>query len=461
MAAEKFTPPLPPSRPEDQGFLKSWRAARRNLFEALPERLYRAWLAEARTPFFTSYLANQPELVRRILVERPGDFPKSPLQGRVLGDLLGQSVFVTNGDQWERQRRIIDPAFEGGRPRKMFAPMLASAERMAGRIETQLAGGAGPIEVEFEASQAAADVIFRTLFSVPIEDRIAGTVFEAFRNYQLTAPMLSPADILGLPSWLGRLSLKRRRQAGAARVIRELLRRLVDERAELIAGGAAPDDLATAIMTTADPVTGSRFSREEMVDQVGIFFLAGHETSASALAWSLYLLANDPEAQERVHAEARAVFEAGAEFSAMRGLSYTRDVFRETLRLYPPVPMMLREARRAEEMRDKAVVAGSPVILSPWHLGRHRRLWQDPDVFDPDRWSGQADKEARRSAYIPFSAGPRVCSGAGFAVQEGVIMLACLLSRFHVAAPANRAPEPMMHLTVRSRSGIWLEFAER
>ncbi|MEL6478196.1 MAG: cytochrome P450 [Pseudomonadota bacterium] len=436
--------------------MRAWLAARRNLFAALPPRLYRAWLAEARTPLFTSYLANQPDLVRHVLNERPAAYPKYDLQARVLGDLLGQSVFVTNGAVWERQRRIIDPAFAGGRPRLTFAPMLEAAEEMADRLSAR----EGPVEVEFEASHAAADVIFRTLFSQPIEGEVAAEVFAAFRRYQTAAPMVSAADLLRLPRWL-RLSPRQIRQRRAARELRRLLAGLVSERERAIAAGTAPDDLATALMTLPDPQTGAPFSQAEMLDQVGIFFLAGHETSASALAWALYLVACDGEVQDRLAAEAREVFATPPDFSDLRRLTFARDVFRETLRLYPPVPMMIRGATEAARMRDKEIAAGSPIILSPWHLGRHERLWPDPHLFDPDRWQRPETRETARAAWLPFSTGPRVCPGAGFAMQEGVLTLALLASRFRFAPVAGRVPEPMMHLTVRAADGIWLEVTPR
>lgn len=455
-----FTPPLPPSRPEGTRFLGAWRAARQNLFAALPQRLYRAWLAEAKTPLFTSYLANQPDLVRRVLVEQHEDFPKSDLQARVLGDLLGQSVFVTNGALWRRQRRIIDPAFEGGRPRQTFTPMLEAAEALAARLEERT----GPVEMEYEASHAAADVIFRTLFSRQIGDQLAAEVFDAFRSYQLAAPMVSARDLLRLPAWLPTLppiAPRRRRQRRAARNIRRLLSQLVSDRADEITEGTAPDDLATALMSAPDPATGQRFSPEEMLDQVGIFFLAGHETSAAALAWALYLIASDPDVQDRLADEARPVFADIPDFGDLRRLSFARDVFRETLRLYPPVPMMIRTAERQEEMRDKHIAPGSPIILSPWHLGRHERLWPDGHVFDPDRWQRAETRETARTAWLPFSTGPRVCPGAGFAMQEGVLMLALLAARFRFTPVPDRPPEPMMHLTVRARDGIWLQISPR
>ncbi|MEM1297950.1 MAG: cytochrome P450 [Pseudomonadota bacterium] len=454
-----YEPPKPPERPPGLPFWRIWLRARRNLFSALPAKLYRAWLTEVRTPWYNSYMPNQPDLVRRILVERPDDFPKSDVVRATIGDLLGESVFVTNGEKWKRQRRIIDPSFEGGKLRETFGPMLEAGQEMARRLETRADGT--PMEIEFETSHAAADVIFRTLFSQPITEEAATRVFHAFRRYQLAAPMLSPADLMRIPDWYPRLGPSRWKKGRAAREIRRLLRAFVEERHGEIEVGTAPDDLATKIMTTKDPVTGDIFDDAEMADQMAIFFLAGHETSASALAWALYLIANAPEVQERMHAEAAPVFAAGPEFSDLRRLAFIRDVFRETLRLYPPVPMMIREATQPEEMRDKQIAPGSPVIISPWHLGRHERLWDRPHVFDPDRWRDDATRKVARGAYIPFSTGPRVCSGAGFGMQEGVLILGLLAARFRFEPVEERTPEPMAHLTVRSRNGIWLRVTPR
>jgi cytochrome P450 len=213
-------------------------------------------------------------------------------------------------------------------------------------------------------------------------------------------------------------------------------------------------------MTTADPATGERFSTGEMVDQVAIFFLAGHETSASALSWALWLLAAFPEAQERAAAEARD-FAADRSFAALARLGFTRDVFREALRLYPPVPMMVREAAHEETFRGRAVPRGAQVVISPWHLHRHARHWQAPDAFDPGRWQTEAGRESARAAFLPFSAGPRVCPGAGFAIAEGVVMLASLLAGWRFSPVADRIPVPQAQLTVRARDGIWLEAARR
>ena len=449
-------PPKPPARP---GRVSLWRYVklfRRDLLSAQPAKLYRAWMAEFKTPFFRSYLVNQPELVDLVLKRRPRDFPKSNRVSEGLRPLFGNSVFLTNGAEWERQRRIIDPAFEGGRLREAFPAISAAAEAAVARLGAEAQGGA--VEIEAQTSFAAADVIFRTLFSIPIEDRMARQVFEEFKTYQRSQPVVNLAAFFRLPKWCPRPFSHRTRRS--ADVIRGLIRDLADTRAKALANGTAPNDLATKIMTTKDPITGQRFSTPEMVDQVAIFFLAGHETSASALSWALYLMATHPDYQEKVAREGAALGpQAG--FEELRRLRVTRDVFRETLRLYPPVPMMVREAAQAEVFRGRDVAPGSQVVLSPWHLHRHTRLWDNPDGFDPERWHSENAKHCQRAAFIPFSAGPRVCTGAGFAMLEGVLLLARLCAAYEFKPVAEQVPQPVAHLTVRSKKGIWLKLRDR
>ncbi|MEM7470076.1 MAG: cytochrome P450 [Pseudomonadota bacterium] len=443
-------PPKPVSRPEKVSLLRYLRLFRRDILSAQPAKLYRAWMAEFKTPFFRSYLVNQPELVRTVLNERPDDFPKSDRVSEGLRPLLGNSVFVTNGETWKRQRRIIDPAFEGGRLRKTFPAMIASGEACVARLDT------GRVEIEEAASFAAADVIFRTLFSIPIDDAIASDVFTRFRAYQRAQPILNLAAFVSLPSWAPRLFRPGTR--AHAKAIRGLITQLVETRAAQIAQGTAPDDLATKIMTTLDPETGDLFTAEEMVDQVAIFFLAGHETSASALSWALYLLAIHPEWQDRVAEEAKALRQDQTP-SVMSKLRVSRDVFREALRLYPPVPMMVRQTRCLEKFRGRQVNKGAMVVISPWHLHRHSRLWDNPDGFDPGRWHTENGERCMRDAFIPFSSGARVCPGAGFAMFEGPLLLSMLVRAFKFN-PDGAVPVPEAQLTVRARDGIYLN-AER
>ena len=444
-------PPKPPSRPEKVSLRRYLKLFRQDILSAQPAKLYRAWMAEFKTPFFRSYLANDPDLVTRVLKERPDDFPKSDRIGAGLRPLLGNSVFLTNGEVWKRQRRIIDPAFEGGRLRDTYGAIYAAAEAAVIRMGR----AQGEIDIEPEMSHAAADVIFRTLFSIPIEDEVAMQVFEKFRDHQRTQPILNLAAFIRGPRWMPRFFKRATKETAAD--IRRLITSLTERRMNEIKTGTAPDDLATKIMTTKDPQSGETLTAEEMVDQVAIFFLAGHETSASALGWALYLLAMHPEWQDRIAQEGAG---AGPEFASLSKLKLTRDVFRETLRLYPPVPMMVRETTMVEEMRGRRAPKGSQIVLSPWHLHRHERLWDNPDGFDPTRWETKNGKDCQRNAYIPFSAGPRVCTGAGFAMVEGTLLLSMLVRHFRFDL-TDEIPVPVAHLTVRAKEGIRLHVSAR
>ena len=287
-------PDLPPKPASRRGRVSLWtylRLFRKDILSAQPAHLYRAWMAEMKTPFFRSYLCNDPALVDLVLKQRALDFPKSERIRAGLKPLLGESVFISNGALWAHQRRIIDPAFEGGRLRSVFPAMWDSGVAAVDRLRPLADGRA--VEIEAQTSHVAMDVIFRTLFSVPIEHEIANAAFEAFRAHQTAQPIANFAAVLPLPKWVPRIHSRKTRQT--ARTIRDLIGQLTRRRSQAIAAGTAPDDLATKIMTTPDPQTGKCFETEEMIDQVAIFFLAGHETSAAALAWALYLLARYPE----------------------------------------------------------------------------------------------------------------------------------------------------------------------
>lgn len=451
-------PVKPTPRPERVSLLSYLLRFRQDILSAQPARLYRAWMAEFRTPFFTSFLCNDPALVDEVLTLRPNDFPKSRRLYEGLAPLLGHASFITNGAEWERQRRIIDPAFESGRVREVYPAIWDAAVAAVERLEP-LADGQ-PIDIEPQTSHVALDVIFRTLFSIPVEDDTAAAVFEAFRAHQLSRPLVNTGSLLPLPRWIPRL--RSRRTKATAKEIRRLIRSLVDRRVDEIAAGTAPDDLATRIMTTPDPEDGTTFTPAEMADQVGIFMLAGHETSAAALAWALYLMALNPDWQDHLAAEAQTVIDPEKiYFSTASKLRISRGVFREAMRLYPPVPMYLREAAKAETFRGRAVPRGAQIVISPWHLHRHERLWDRPDEFDPTRWDTKEGRESSRKAYIPFSLGARVCPGSAFAMTEGTLILAMILRHYRVALVPGREPVPAAQLTVRGRDGIWLSLSPR
>lgn len=452
MRDHKNHPAMPEHPPEGVGPIRRLFRFPRDMFAALPPRLYRAWMAQVRTPFYNSFMMNDPKVSRAVLNAPPRDYPKSETAYGQIKTLLGEnSVFLTNGDIWEMQRRILNPAFEGGRVKTIYPAMQEAAKQMIPRFE-KLADGTAQ-DIEFECSHFAADIIFRTLFSVPIEHELARDVFENFQAYQREQPVFNLANLTRMPKWVPRYQSRLARKS--ARLIRDAIGALVDLRMIAIKDGTAPNDLATKIMTTADPETGHMFDREEMIDQVAIFFLAGHETSASALAWGLYLLAYDQDVQARVAIEAKSTQN---DLKSLNSMKLTRNVFQETLRLYAPVPMMVREATKPARFRERDVKSGDLCILSPWHSGRHERIWDEPHAFKPDRWNNLPAH--CREAYFPFSAGGRICIGAGFALIEGLLGLSTLVREFEFSL-TDVEPVPVAHLTTRSKSGIFLKVKKR
>jgi cytochrome P450 len=254
------------------------------------------------------------------------------------------------------------------------------------------------------------------------------------------------------------------RSRRAAGEIRGLLEALIRPRFEAHRGGcpATRPDILAAFLDARDPVSGEPFSFEALVDQVAMLFLAGHETSASALTWATHLLAQAPDVQARVHAEVTAQLGTRApELGDMKELPLTRNVFRETLRLFPPVGFMARQTAGGCPMRKKQVPAGATVVVAPWLIHRHRDLWPEPDAFNPDRYDGDASREALKQAYLPFGMGPRVCMGAAFALQEATLILAQLVRHHRLEGVPGHVPQPVGRLTIRSANGVRLRLFRR
>jgi cytochrome P450 len=397
--------------------------------------------------------------VNRVLVKEADKFPKSISMGSMLEFLMGDGVFVSNGELWRKQRRMLDPAFDQARIQDVFPLMRLATEEMGARLRAKTDGDI--FAIDEETTHVTADIIFRTIYSRPLTAAESGRIFRAFSRFQELAYAQGVWKMAGVPNWLspGRIFAARH-----ARVIRRLLDESIEDRVKEQATGHAPErrDILASLLGAKDPVSGEQFTRKELVDQISVLFLAGHETSASVLGWALYLIAMRPDIQERLAAESAAAFGGRApEFSDMRRLRLARDVFRETLRLYPPVAFMSRDATEETTFRDKHVKPGEIVFVSPWLIQRHTKLWDRPDVFDPDRFSDPASKESQRAAYLPFSAGPRVCLGASFAMQEGILILAYLAQHFRFEPVESHTPRPIARLTLRSENGVRLRVYRR
>lgn len=438
---------MPPRPAALAGSRLGWRGFLRvadSWLDALTERSYHMLMGHFRLPAMRVFVINDPVWVERMLVSEPEHYPKHRHMHLALEPLIGSSPFTTNGPVWQRQRELLDQAFAHARLGRVFPLMQTACADMAARLP------AGLLDVDTAMTHVTADIVFRTIFSRPLSGPQAQSLFEAFTRYQTRSQKVVFLRLLRLPSF----GLARARARHAA-VIRGYLAQQVRERfatrsREQEAEGG---DILAGLRLATDATDGSHLTETEVLDQICMLFLAGHETSASALSWTLYLLAQDPALQDRLRQEWHDVT-GGEDLQAtdVRRLQGLHALFREVLRLYPPVGYFPREATRHETIRGAQVKPGDALLIMPWLLHRHRRWWSEPDRFQPDRFAGESGHP--KGSYLPFGMGARACIGAGFAQQEAALILGELLQRFRLV-PADEAPPRVVgRLTVRSDRGI-------
>lgn len=428
----------------------------KNLLRMLPAGAYDTFFGRLKLGRRTIFVFNHPKTVREILVDRYESFPKSDIMVAALQSLVGDGIFISNGETWKRQRRMIDPAFRHVRIRRAFPGMAAATDASEARLAAHAGAGAA-FRLDEELSHLTADIVFRAIFSQPIESRSAERVFAAFSVYQEKVAQIDPFRIVSRRPWTP--MPPSRALLETCRVIREELGVLVDAR---MAAGEAGDDICGDLIAARDSETGSAFTREELIDQLAVFFLAGHETSASVLTWALFILSQQPAVAERIRAEvARVAGDGPIGLDHIKALGFTRNVFLETLRLYPPVSFLSRVALADETLRDRAVPRGALVVVSTWLIHRHLKFWRAADRFDPDRFSQERENELHPGAYLPFGAGPRVCSGASFATTEAVLILARLVRSFDFETLAPEKVQPITRLTTRPKHGVTVRVRRR
>ncbi|MEO1457868.1 MAG: cytochrome P450, partial [Pseudomonadota bacterium] len=326
-----------------------------------------------------------------------------------------------------------------------------AAEAAAARVATGAAAG-GPVDVYPEMVAATADVICDAALSgreALDRDALAHGVTRFIED----VARISLLDLLGAPGWIPRPGrLFDRTGAAMDRKMDEIIA------ARIARGPGTPPDLLDLLIAARDPETGQEMSRIRLRNNLLAFIVAGHETTALALTWALYLLALDPAAQRRARdCAAGALGERAATAEDLPQLGYLKQVIEEAMRLYPPAGFMSRQAREADEIAGHPIKPGHTVILPVYAMHRHRMLWDAPDAFDPDRFSEEAKAARHRFAYLPFSAGPRICLGMHFAMMEAQIILATLLARFSFALPKGFEADPRMVFTLRPHGGMPLE----
>jgi len=432
---------------EPLGVLASWTAARNNLLGIIPEAATRQPVVSGRT-VTRWHMVTDPPAIRRILLEKLEIYPKSEVTKSLLRPAIGESLFIAEGAHWRWQRRSAAPAFAPRNIANLAPIMSAAAERACARI-----AAAGPRAVDM------VDEMVRTTFDVISEVTFSGEggmeaqmVREAVDAYAEQAGRISLFDVLGLPDWVPRP--ERRIALPGMERTRQIADAAVEARRARGTGDVP--DLLDLLLAGEDPETGRRMTTTELRDNLLTFIVAGHETTALTLAWALYLCAFDQGVQDAARAEACSVLRGRAATAEdLPALPHIRMIVDEALRLYPPAGMVSRTAMAADRLCGAEIRAGDTVIVPIYALHRSHLLWDAPDLFRPQRF---ADRQAiARYSYLPFGDGPRICIGAGFALQEAVIILATLLSRYRFTPVRGRDPRPVLILTLRPEGGVWLE----
>ena len=419
---------------------------RRSWLDGLYEKSYSMQTGRVKMPNFDLYVVNDVACVRKIMVDDVKDFPKSELLHRLLEPLLGVSIFTTNDEVWKKQRKLLNPSFEMTRIGKVFELMSEAADDMMARfklLENQIQ------DLDEAMTFVTADVIFRTIMSEKLDEKQGKIILEAFTVFQEQTLKSAMRSMFSFPKWLSNL-LGDKKRLKAGEVIRKALSDIIKPRYDNI-DSIFKADILDSLLRTVDVDTNARFSFKEILDQVCMLFLAGHETTASSLTWTLYCLALNPKWQDEAYKEIKNV-KKGARFepSEIKELKILNNIFKEALRLYPPVGFLARSARKDFMLRDKEVKKGSGIVVAPWLIHRHRKLWDRPDEFDPARFNAPFNKDA----YMPFGMGERICIGQGFAMQEAMILLGNILEKYKIKLKENFTPDVVGRLTIRTANGL-------
>jgi cytochrome P450 len=440
---------VPPVAPLDRPLstLSFFATLLQNPLRILPAAAYEediVWAKRAGRPICW---ITEPALIKTVLLDQRGIFRRTSVTQRILGPLLGNGVLTADGADWKWQRQTAAPVFRHHDLLAFVPVIVEAAERMLGQWRQAPPGAVR--DIDRDMTLATFDVISHTL--LPGGDAHVGPLIgRANVDYQRPLGWQMAYANFGLPAWVphpGWLAMHQ-----ARRRLRSAVAGLVAERR---AGPASKDDLLQRLANAKNPETGEPMPEELLIDNLLTFFMAGHETTAKALTWTLYLLARAPAWADRIVEEVRQVAGDGPiKPEHIDRLQITTQVLKESMRLYPPAPIMSRQASVDTELAGVSVKTGTQVIIPIYAIQRHRRRWARPDHFEPDRFQPENEAAIPRYHYMPFGAGPRICIGMAFALIEGIAILATLVRAAEVSTSSSHEPEPISRVTLRPAGGM-------
>jgi cytochrome P450 len=450
-----FIPPAPKPRTKPIGTLDLIFTAYRNPLEIWGVPSYNEPHMTVRSFGVETLIANDPGLVRHIMVDNVKNYVMAPIRQRILRPILRDGLLTAEGEIWKRSRKAMAPVFT---PKHIFGfaeAMLQSSMEFLQRYDSP---SGEPIDMAHEMTLLTYDILARTLFSGEIAGEAGDFATQVEKLFE-TMGRVDPLDLIGAPSFLPRINRIRGRKALA--FFRKIVADTVEMRKAKMAqkGAEAPNDFLTLLLKVEGP---EGLSREEIEDNIITFIGAGHETTARALGWTLYLLSQAPEERAKVEAEIDAAWNKLGEPSTwLDKLPITRAAFDEAMRLYPPAPALHRMAIADDAYGELKIKKGTVCVMLPWLIHRHNLLWDDPNAFKPSRFLPENREKIDRYQYIPFGLGPRICIGMSFAMQEGVIALACLLKHYRFDLIDGFQPWPVQKLTTQPQGGLPMRVTRR
>ena len=418
-----LVPPSPPRAPDTMTAIGRMAAMRVSPIGTWGQRAYEEDIIQGRFFGRSSFILNTPDAIRHVLVDNYENYTRTPAGIRVLRPMLGEGLLIAEGRAWKHQRRTLAPAFTPRAVASLVPHMIAVTDETIAKLK---GAGSGPVDLRETMQHMTLEIAGRTMFSFGME-RHGAALRDFVMEYgeRLARPHF--LDLLLPLSWPSPQDFSRARFR--KRWTRFVAMLMAERRAAGKNEGAPPRDLFDLMGAARDPETGEAFSDEQLGDQVATMILAGHETTATALFWSLYLLALDPATQDQLAAEVQGLTVNGA-FDIER-LKFTRAVVDETMRLYPPAFLIARAAAAPDTIAGLPVNNRDVILIAPWLLHRHEKLWRDPNAFIPSRFMPPSPPPDR-FAYLPFGVGARVCIGAHFALVEATLALANLIGAFRV-----------------------------
>ncbi len=392
-------------------------------------------------------MVNHPDHIKHVLQDNFRNYRKSDFYEAVR-PLLGDGIIMSDGEEWLSQRRTMVPAFQGVHLTRIGKAMTDAIADMLDRWQgDQLSGR--PFDITAEMMKVTLDALVRSLFG-----RRSGTQKEAFFDAITVVLQRSEKRVWALANLpLSIPTPSNVKFVAALRELEAIVWSMIEQRRE---NPAAGEDLLSMLMAAYD-LGGSEADLNMLRDQVMSMLLAGHETTANALNWTWYLLSKNPGIERRVREEVRgALGDRTPEFADLPKLSYTKMVFEEAMRLYPPVWTMSRAALEPDRLGDHEVEPGTTVMLCPYAVQRNPRYWPNPEGFDPERFTPEAKKARPRYAYFPFAGGARVCLGQHFATMEAQLLIAMVMQRCQLDLVPGQTIEPQPMITLRPKDKVMM-----